>query len=58
LSKQTGAQALDLNHPLDELLRAASFLQLHVGQPNSLTEFWRRAIIEWQQRFDATPTLR
>ena len=58
LSKQTGAQALDLNHPLDELLRAASFLQLQVGQPNSLTEFWRRAIIEWQQRFDATPTLR
>ncbi|HEX2603848.1 MAG TPA: tRNA glutamyl-Q(34) synthetase GluQRS [Oxalicibacterium sp.] len=50
LSKQTGAQALDLNDPLSELLRAARFLQLDV-EAATLTDFWPRATAAWAQRF-------
>jgi glutamyl-Q tRNA(Asp) synthetase len=50
LSKQTGALALDLNNPLDELLCAARFLQLPVDAA-TLGEFWPRAIAAWAQRF-------
>lgn len=50
LSKQTGAQALDLNNPLGELLRAARFLQLKIDA-TSLGEFWPRATEAWARRF-------
>ncbi|MDO8305012.1 tRNA glutamyl-Q(34) synthetase GluQRS [Herminiimonas sp.] len=53
LSKQTGAQALDLAHPLDELLRAARFLGLPIADAQSLADFWRLAIAAWAQRFGA-----
>lgn len=51
LSKQTGAQALDLAHPLDELMRAASFLQLEIIHASSIAAFWQQAIAGWKQRF-------
>lgn len=47
LSKQTGAQPLDLNRPEVELAAAASFLGLHVGQTNSLENFWSQAVAAW-----------
>jgi glutamyl-Q tRNA(Asp) synthetase len=50
LSKQTGARALDLTRPLDELLAAASFLELPVTPTSSLDEFWRQAIDAWAKR--------
>lgn len=53
LSKQTGAQALDLAHPLDELLRAARFLGLPIADAQSLADFWRLAIAAWAQRYGA-----
>lgn len=53
LSKQTGAQALDLAHPLDELLRAARFLSLPIADAQSLADFWRLAIAAWAQRYGA-----
>lgn len=52
LSKQTGAQALDLNNPLNELLRAAHFLQLQIDHTESIAAFWKKAIVEWQKRFN------
>jgi len=51
LSKQTGAQALDLAHPLDELLRAARFLGLPIADAQSIADFWRLAIAAWAQRY-------
>lgn len=51
LSKQTGAQALDLDNPLHELLRAAHFLQLQLDQPASIAEFWQHATNAWTHRF-------
>lgn len=53
LSKQTGAQALDLAHPLNELLHAARFLELQPGRANSIESFWQGAIAEWAHRFGA-----
>ncbi|MES2025907.1 MAG: tRNA glutamyl-Q(34) synthetase GluQRS [Pseudomonadota bacterium] len=53
LSKQTGAQALDLNNPLSELIRAAHFLELKIDHVQSITEFWQRAIAAWTQRYIA-----
>ncbi|HWT72248.1 MAG TPA: tRNA glutamyl-Q(34) synthetase GluQRS [Oxalicibacterium sp.] len=50
LSKQTGAQALDLNNPLGELQRAARFLQLDI-EAGVLADFWPRATTAWKQRF-------
>ena len=47
LSKQTGAQALDLSRPLDELMAAAGFLGLQAGPAASLGEFWERATQAW-----------
>lgn len=52
LSKQTGARALDLNHPLTELLSAARFLQLQIDHAESIAAFWQKAIPEWQKRFN------
>jgi glutamyl-Q tRNA(Asp) synthetase len=51
LSKQTGALALDLTKPLEELLAAAAFLGLTIGKANSIDEFWQRAITAWKDRF-------
>ena len=51
LSKQTGAQALDLNNPLSELLRAARFLELNIDHADSIPEFWKKAIADWKKRF-------
>lgn len=51
LSKQTGARALDANHPLKELHTAAHFLQLAVSDTQSLEDFWRKAIPAWAERF-------
>jgi glutamyl-Q tRNA(Asp) synthetase len=51
LSKQTGAQALDLDNPLSELLRAARTLQLQIDRADSVTAFWQKAIADWSGRF-------
>ena len=52
LSKQTGATALDLAHPVDELRLAASRLglQLDAAMP-TVADFWRTALPLWQSRF-------
>ena len=51
LSKQTGAQALDLGHPLAELQAAAHFLGLMTDAATSLDAFWSQAIAAWARRF-------
>lgn len=51
LSKQTGAKALDLARPLDELREAARFLQLDVKQARSIDDFWQMACAAWVRRF-------
>jgi glutamyl-Q tRNA(Asp) synthetase len=51
LSKQTGAYALDAARPLDELIAAARFLQLPIGQVQSIDAFWRQALAAWADRF-------
>jgi len=51
LSKQTGAQALDLTQPLQELLMAAQFLALPVKDAESMDAFWKTAIAAWSDRF-------
>ncbi|MFC7289960.1 tRNA glutamyl-Q(34) synthetase GluQRS [Herminiimonas glaciei] len=51
LSKQTGALALDLEHPMDELMKAAQFLDLSLPPVNSIAEFWRVAIAAWARRY-------
>jgi glutamyl-Q tRNA(Asp) synthetase len=51
LSKQTGAYALDAARPLDELISAARFLQLPIGQVQSIDAFWRQALAAWADRF-------
>lgn len=50
LSKQTGALALDVTRPVDELMDAARFLQLPVEYVQSLDEFWKKAMIAWAER--------
>lgn len=47
LSKQTGAQALDLSRPVEELVTAAQFLQLPVQHATSVADFWNQAISAW-----------
>jgi glutamyl-Q tRNA(Asp) synthetase len=54
LSKQTGAQALDLARPLAELREAAAFLGLDVATACTMEAFWQDAISAWACRF-ATP---
>lgn len=51
LSKQTGALALDLMRPLEELIAAGRFLQLPVEDATSLDAFWREAVAGWARRF-------
>jgi glutamyl-Q tRNA(Asp) synthetase len=55
LSKQTGATALDLAHPLAALINAAQFLQLPITQAKSIQDFWTKAITAWQQRITQQP---
>lgn len=52
LSKQTGAQALDRNRPVQALLQAARVLQLDL-QPggDSVQAFWECAVPAWARRF-------
>jgi glutamyl-Q tRNA(Asp) synthetase len=47
LSKQTGAQQLDLQRPLECLLDTAHFLGLAVARPVSIKQFWQKATIAW-----------
>ena len=51
LSKQTGALALDLAHPMDELMKAASFLGLEMSAMATVGEFWGVATDAWARRF-------
>jgi glutamyl-Q tRNA(Asp) synthetase len=51
LSKQTGALALNVCQPLSELMAAARFLDLEIGQASSLAHFWEQATAAWRQRF-------
>jgi glutamyl-Q tRNA(Asp) synthetase len=53
LSKQTGASALDLNRPLEELQEAARFLMLEIAPAKSMEEFWQTALAAWAKRFVA-----
>lgn len=53
LSKQTGAKALDLARPLEELLEAAEFLGLTICAARSVDDFWQRAVAAWGERFPA-----
>jgi len=52
LSKQTGASAIvagDAAASLRTLMDAARFLDLQVGQPDSVGQFWRRAVAAWNK---------
>lgn len=51
LSKQTGAQALDLARPLETLKRASQFLGLAIDEPVSLPQFWQFAVAAWKEKF-------
>jgi len=51
LSKQTGAHALDLSRPLEELQSAAAFLGLTVKETRSMDNFWMQAVLAWKRRF-------
>ena len=54
LSKQTGALALDVQAPFDELSRAARFLGLDMdGAPDTVDEFWHLAVPAWKKRLNA-----
>jgi glutamyl-Q tRNA(Asp) synthetase len=55
LSKQTGAQALDLADPLRALHDAAQFLGLHIAPMQSIEHFWELAIPAWKQRIERLP---
>jgi glutamyl-Q tRNA(Asp) synthetase len=55
LSKQTGAQPLDVGSPIKALLEAAVHLGLALSRaPSSVDEFWALAIPAWRQRFEKT----
>jgi glutamyl-Q tRNA(Asp) synthetase len=51
LSKQTGAMALDISKPLQELMTAAAFLQLPVNGVGTIEQFWQAALHAWHSRF-------
>ena len=53
LSKQNGAEALDLLEPLTQLRKAADFLGLQMDTPHTITSiaaFWEQALPAWQRR--------
>jgi glutamyl-Q tRNA(Asp) synthetase len=55
LSKQTGAQPLDVGSPIKALMEAAVHLGLALSRaPSSVDEFWALAIPAWRQRFVRT----
>ena len=55
LSKQTGAQPLDVGSPIKALMEAAVHLGLALSRaPSSVDEFWALAISAWRQRFEKT----
>lgn len=47
LSKQTGATALDMGRPLEELITAARFLRIDVAHAASVEQFWNQAVAAW-----------
>ena len=47
LSKQTGAQAIDMTQPLEELMHAAKKLGLELEPVHTLQSFWAAAIPAW-----------
>lgn len=52
LSKQNGAQALDLNRPVAELHKAAHFLGLEMRTATAVAAFWEQALPAWQRRLE------
>lgn len=51
LSKQTGAMALNLDHPVATLAAAARHLGIAMTPPGSLDAFYFAATAEWAKRF-------
>ncbi|RQO33082.1 tRNA glutamyl-Q(34) synthetase GluQRS [Herminiimonas sp. KBW02] len=51
LSKQTGALALDLARPMDELMKAAAFLEMQIAPAATIEEFWSVTTAMWARRF-------
>jgi glutamyl-Q tRNA(Asp) synthetase len=51
LSKQTGAQAIDLSQPNQRLQEAAHSLGLTIGLTDSVADFWNKATAIWADRF-------
>ncbi|WP_038486498.1 tRNA glutamyl-Q(34) synthetase GluQRS [Collimonas arenae] len=47
LSKQNGAQAIDMTQPLQALNKAAWFLGLDIGHVENIAAFWPLAIAAW-----------
>jgi glutamyl-Q tRNA(Asp) synthetase len=55
LSKQTGAQSLDVRNPINALMEASEHLGLTLSHtPSAVDEFWTMAIPAWGQRFVRT----
>lgn len=54
LSKQTGAPALDLSHPLALLQQAATHLDLALPDCTQSRQFWPLALAAWEHKY-ATP---
>jgi glutamyl-Q tRNA(Asp) synthetase len=55
LSKQTGAQPLDVRNPINALMEASEHLGLTLSHtPSAVDEFWTMAIPAWGQRFVRT----
>ena len=55
LSKQTGAQPINISKPINALMEAASHLGLMLSRtPNSVDEFWTMAIPAWEHRLSKT----
>lgn len=55
LSKQNGAQALDLTQPLATLETAARFLALNLPPIQSLAHFWEQAPAAWRRKLESLP---
>lgn len=55
LSKQNGAQALDLHQPLKVLHEAAAFLGLSMTTATSVAAFWENALPAWQSKLTSLP---
>jgi len=56
LSKQNGAQALDLTQPLLALQNAATFLGLEMTTATSVAAFWEQAPPAWQRKIEQLPS--